>query len=204
MFLFPSRSLSGSGLPRSRVRAVTRRIVSGGVIGLATACALVATPASAVELDPDHSSQLLTPPSTQQRACTLDGFVIDQLPGGIGSPSDFEYEWEDVVFHSRVWETGPDPEGATVVDLTAKTIRGDKLADLTALRDFLTGYHEKDPDEWQLTPVQVGDYDGYLAEGQVFYFVSPGVAAEVSIDRTRFAENDLLKTAEGFHPEESD
>jgi hypothetical protein len=179
--------------------------VSGAVIGLvAVGMLLLATPASAAVLDPDSAARLYpTPPSTKQRACILDGFVIDHLPGGIGSPSDFEYEWDDIVFHSRVWETGPDPEGATVVDLTVKTIRGDKLTDLSELRDFLTEYHEKDPDEWQLTPAKIGQYDGYLAEGQVFYFISPGLAAEASIDRSRFSEKDLLKTAEGFHPDES-
>jgi len=187
---------------RSRASRATRRIVGGGLIGVASVTALVASPASAVGLDPQSGTHQ-APPSTQQRACILDGFVIDQLPGGIGSPSDFEYEWEDVAFHSRVWETGPDPEGATVVDLTVKTIRGDKLTDLSELRDFLTGYHEQDPDEWQLTPVTVGAYDGYLAEGQVFYFVSPGVAAEVSLDLSRFSEDDLLATAAGFHPEDS-
>lgn len=131
----------------------------------------------------------------------MDGFVIDHLPGGLGSPSDFEYEWEEVSFHSRVWETGPDPEGATKVDLTVKTIRGEKLIDLETLREFLIEYHEKDPDEWQLTAVQVGGYGGYAADDQVFYFISPGVAAEVSIDRSRFSAEDLLATAEGFHPE---
>lgn len=193
-----SRHSTPARTKRSRASRATRRIVGGGLIGLATVTGLVAAPASAVGLDPHQAS-----PSTQQRACTLDGFVIEQLPGGIGSPSDFEYEWEDVSFHSRVWETGPDPEGATVVDLTVKTVRGTKLTDLSELRDFLTGYHEQDPDEWELTPVTVGGYDGYLAADQVFYFVSPGVAAEVSIDRSRFSEDDLLTTAGGFHPEAS-
>ncbi|TDU91699.1 hypothetical protein EV138_5310 [Kribbella voronezhensis] len=187
---------------RSRASRVTRRIVGSGLIGAATVTAVVASPASAAGLDP-RSGVHQAPPSTQQRACTLDGFVIDRLPGGIGSPSDFEYEWEEVAFHSRVWETGPDPEGATVVDLTVKTIRGMKLTDLSELRDFLTEYHEQDPDEWKLTPVKVGEYDGYLATDHVFYFVSPGLAAEVSIDRSRFSEDDLLTTAAGFHPETS-
>ncbi|WP_246486590.1 hypothetical protein [Kribbella qitaiheensis] len=187
---------------RSRASRATRRIVGGGLIGVATVTGLVAAPAAAVGLDPRAGAHQVSP-STQQRACTLDGFVIEQLPGGIGSPSDFEYEWEDVSFHSRVWETGPDPEGATVVDLTVKTVRGTKLTDLSELRDFLTEYHEQDPAEWKLTPVTVGGYDGYLAADQVFYFVSPGVAAEVSIDRTRFSEDDLLTTAGGFHPEAS-
>jgi hypothetical protein len=133
----------------------------------------------------------------------LDGFAIDHLPGGIGTPSDFEYEWEDIVFHSRVWETGPDPEGATKVDLTVKTIRGDKVIDLETLRTFLTQYHEQDPETWELTAVDVAGYGGYRADDQVFFFISPGIAAEVSIDRTRFSQDDLLTTAMGFHPEDS-
>jgi len=133
----------------------------------------------------------------------LDGFVIEQLPGGIGSPSDFEYEWEDVVFHTRVWETGPDPDGATRVDLTVKTVRGEKLIDLESLRTFLTEYHEKDPETWGLTAVDVGGDGGHAAEDKVFFFISPGIAAEVSIDRTRFSEEDLMTTAAGFHPENS-
>ena len=184
-------------------RPVARRIVIGSAAAAAVA-GLMATPASAGSLDPQSSSGWhRTLPSTQQRTCTLDGFVIDHLPAGIGTPSDFEYEWEDVSFHSRVWETGPDPEGATKVDLTVKTIRGEKLIDLESLREFLTVYHEKDPDTWELTAKDIGGYGGYVAEDQAFYFISPGVAAEVSLDRTRFSSDDLLSTGAGFHPEPS-
>jgi len=184
----------------SHIALVTRRIVAGCALGLA-ALTTLATPASAA----GTASRVWfgQPPSTQQRTCTLDGFAIDQLPGGLGSPSDFEYEWEDVAFHSRVWETGPDPEGATKVDLTMKTIRGEQVIDLETLREFLTEYHEKDPAEWKLTPLRIGTYGGYAADGQAFFFVSPGVAAEVSIDRARYSQEDLLTTAAGFHPEDS-
>ncbi|GAA1601203.1 hypothetical protein GCM10009789_64320 [Kribbella sancticallisti] len=187
----------------SPIRPATRRIVIGGAAAaLLAPLALPAVPASAAGLDPQSSSGWhRTHPSTQQRTCTVDGFVIDHLPAGLGTPSDFEYEWEDVVFHSRVWETGPDPEGATVVDLTVKTIRGEKLIDLDSLRTFLTEYHEKDPSTWQLTARDIGGYGGYVAEDQAFYFISPGIAAEVSLDRARFTEEDLLATAAGFHPE---
>jgi hypothetical protein len=186
-------------------------VIGGAIAALAAPAALgalfpTAAAAGPAPLTPSghHRTPLSTqPPSTQQRACTLDGFVIDHLPGGLGTPSDFEYEWEDVVFHSRVWETGPDPEGATKVDLTVKTIRGEKLIDLETLRTFLTEYHEKDPDSWELTHVAVGGYGGYRTADQVFYFISPGLAAEVSIDRTRFIEDDLLTTAMGFHPEDT-
>ncbi|MFG1912622.1 hypothetical protein [Kribbella sp. NPDC048928] len=173
-----------------------RRIVTGSAVVLA-ALGLSAT-ADAAPASPTYSA---VSPSTEQKAGTLDGFVIENLPDGIGSPSDFEYEWEDVSFHSRVWETGPDPEGAFKVDLTVKTIRGDKITDLEALKDFLVEYEEKEPGSWQLTPVKVGGYDALFAGDEVFYFVEPGVAAEVTIDHERFTDEDVLDTAAGFRPE---
>ena len=184
---------------RSRFVPSTRRIVIGSAVILASFGAWTTTAtASSIEPRPGYC---VTPPSTEQRADTLDGFVIDSLPDGLGTPSDFEYEWEDVRFHSRVWETGPDPEGAYKVDLTAKTLRGEKLTDLEALKTFLIEYEEKDPDSWELRAVKVGEHDGLATGDEVFYFVSPGVAAEVSIDHERFTEEDLLNTATGFHPE---
>ncbi|MDX6279217.1 MAG: hypothetical protein QOH03_288 [Kribbellaceae bacterium] len=188
----------------SVIRPATRRIVIGGAITATALGTLLPTATAATPVAPaSPSGQHRTVPSTQQRACILDGFAIDHLPGGIGTPSDFEYEWEDVVFHSRVWETGPDPEGATKVDLTVKTIRGEKVIDLESLRTFLAEYHEQDPATWELTAIDVAGYGGYRADDQVFFFISPGIAAEVSIDRTRFTEDDLLTTAMGFHPEDT-
>ncbi|MFI6833992.1 hypothetical protein ACIBG5_43245 [Kribbella sp. NPDC050241] len=184
---------------RSRFVPSTRRIVIGSAVVLASFGAWTTTAtASSIEPRPGYC---VAPPSTEQRADILDGFVIENLPDGLGTPSDFEYEWEDVRFHSRVWETGPDPEGAYRVDLTAKTLRGEKLTDLEALKTFLIEYEEKDPDSWELHAVKVGEYDGLAAGDEVFYFVSPGVAAEVSIDHERFTDDDLLNTATGFHPE---
>ncbi|MFG1817377.1 hypothetical protein ACGFIF_26715 [Kribbella sp. NPDC049174] len=184
----------------SRVVPSTRRIVIGSAVVLASFGVWTTSPAAASGIEP-RSGYAVAPPSTEQRACTLDGFVIEHLPAGIGAPTDFEYEWEDVSFHSRVWETGPDPEGAYKVDLTVKTMRGEKLSDLEELKAFLAEYEEKDPETWDLRPVKVGEYDGLVADDEVFYFVSPGVAAEVSLDRERFSEQDLLDTATGFHPE---
>jgi hypothetical protein len=142
---------------------------------------------------------LALPGGPHAEASTLDGFTITHLPDGLGTPSDFEYEWEEVTFHSRVWETTTGD--ATTVDLSLKTIRGDRLADVESLRDFLTEYHEKDPATWDLTPARLGSYGGYTTDGQAFYFISPGLAAELTIDRTRFPQEALLATAEGFHPE---
>ncbi|MFI6677857.1 hypothetical protein [Kribbella sp. NPDC050470] len=183
----------------SRVVPQARRIVIGSAVVLAALGAWTTAPAAA-EPRPGY---VVAPPSTEQRADNLDGFVIEHLPAGVGTPTDFEYEWEDIRFHSRVWETGPDPEGAYKVDLTMKTLRGEKLTDLEALKAFLIEYEGKDPDTWELRAVKIGAYDGLIADGdEVFYFVAPGVAAEVSLDRGRFSEQDLLDTATGFRPED--
>ena len=187
-------SLRSRAVPSAR-RIVTASAVVAAAVGLSTT-----VPASATGFTPS-STYAATHPSTEQRAGTLDGFVIENLPDGLGTPSDFEYEWEDVSFHSRVWETGPDPEGAFKVDLTVKTLRGEKLTDLEALKSFLIEYEEKDPDTWKPTPVKVGGYDGLFAGDEVFYFIEPGVAAEVTIDHERFTDEDVLDTAAGFRPE---
>jgi hypothetical protein len=184
---------------RSRVVPSTRRIVIGSAVVLASLGAWTTSSAAASIVETPW--YVVAPPSIEQRACTLDGFRIEHLPDGIGTPTDFEYEWEDITFHSRVWETGPDPEGGYKVDLTVKTLRGEKLTDLEALKAFLAEYEEKDPESWELRAVKIGEYDGLAGDHEVFYFVSPGVAAEVSIDRGRFTDQDLFDTATGFHPE---
>lgn len=184
---------------RSRAVPSARRIVTGTAAVLAALGLSTTVPASATGFTPSSSAAIH--PSIEQRAGTLDGFVIENLPDGLGTPSDFEYEWEDVSFHSRVWETGPDAEGAFKVDLTVKTLRGERLTDLEAVKDFLVEYEEKEPGDWQLVPVKVGGYDGLLAGDEVFYFIEPGVAAEVTIDHERFTDEDLVDTAAGFHPE---
>jgi hypothetical protein len=187
---------------RTTVGPSAGRIVIGSAVVLAALGAWTTAPATATAAVPP-SDPSMTSPSTERRAGTLDGFVIENLPDGIGTPSDFEYEWEDVSFHSRVWETGPDPEGAFKVDLTVKTLRGEELTDLEALKTFLIEYEERDPDSWELTPVQVGGYDGLFAGDEVFYFIAPGVAAEVTIDHDRFTDEDVLDTAAGCHPEKT-
>ena len=184
---------------RSRAVPSARRIVTASAVVVAAVGLSTTIPASATGFTPS-STYAATHPSTEQRAGTLDGFVIENLPDGLGTPSDFEYEWEDVSFHSRVWETGPDPEGAFKVDLTVKTLRGERLTDLEAVKDFLVEYEENEPGDWQLEPVKVGGYDALFAGNEVFYFIEPGVAAEVTIDHERFTDEDVLDTAAGFHP----
>ena len=131
----------------------------------------------------------------------LDGFAITRLPAGLGPMvSDFDYEWEEVVHRSRVWERGPDDEGAYHVDLTVKVLRGERLRDLAALRDYLTEYHERDPDDWPLEKFQQrGSRPGYHDAVGAFWLEAPGVAVEVRVGE-RFTERDLMRTVQGIRP----
>jgi hypothetical protein len=181
--------------PEDQMPLVRRRLLAASTM---LAAGFVVTPAVA------SAAPLPEPPVAAdcwRTASMLDGFVVGHVPRGLGSlRTDFEYEWEEVVFHSRVWETGPDAEGHYRVDLTVKTLRGGGLTSLRAVRAFLTEYYEHDPEQWPLRRVKVGRYDGYRAGDQVFWFVSPGVAAAVTLDLDRFPESELSATARGFRP----
>jgi hypothetical protein len=131
-----------------------------------TGCAVVvaalgAGGATAVAQTATHTPSKLTTSAPQARAdcdiisptsgdhAWLDGFSIGSLPAGLGPQvSDFEYEWEDVRFTSRVWETGPDDDGAYRVDLHIAVLRGEVLTDAEAMHAFLAEYHERDPAVW--------------------------------------------------------
>lgn len=130
----------------------------------------------------------------------VDGFQIDHLPAGIGDlVTDFAYEWEEVAFKSRVWETGPDEHGAYRVDLTIKVLRGERLTGLAALRDYLVEYYEYDPADWELTEYDHNGDPGYLAADEAFWLVEPGVAVSVRI-ADHLTEADLLQTADSIRP----
>ncbi|GIJ21463.1 hypothetical protein Vlu01_20870 [Micromonospora lutea] len=114
------------------------------------------------------------------------------MPADVGDEvSDFDTEWEDVRFASRFWERQT-PDG-TRVDLRVHVLRGDRLTDLDALRDFLAGYHERDPAQWQLAEFPHGDGTGLIGDGQAFWLVEPGVAVSV-LTIPEFTES-LLPTA---------
>ncbi|MBO3750791.1 hypothetical protein J5X84_32345 [Streptosporangiaceae bacterium NEAU-GS5] len=128
----------------------------------------------------------------------LDGFEIGHVPGGVGATvSDFSYEWEDVAFASRVWEHAT-PDGGHAVDLTVIVLRGDRLTDADALRDFLAAYHECDPATWR--PTQIGNWPGFMSDNQLFWLVQPGVAVDVRADPGRFRIHDLLAAATSIRP----
>lgn len=134
------------------------------------------------------------------RGGRLDNFAIDRLPAGVGEQvSDFSYEWEKVAFTSRVWESGPDDDGAYNVDASVKILRGDRLADLPALLDYLALYHERDAETWELAEFAHPDGTGYYGAGEAFWLVEPGVAVSVRVDTEQFSNPDLMLTVFGVH-----
>jgi hypothetical protein len=170
-----------------------RCLIALGVTAAVTALwSLNPEPAGA---GPDSAAASATGPTT------LDGFTLQYLPDGLGpSISDFDYEWEEVAFHSRVWERGPDAEGNHSVDLQVGVLRGDRLTDPEALRDFLAEYLEQDPQEWELRPYARGEYRGFVAPGRVFFLVQPGVAVQASADGSVVDSTELLAIADGVEP----
>ncbi|MEU4780711.1 hypothetical protein [Micromonospora sp. NPDC023633] len=124
----------------------------------------------------------------------LDGFHIRQVPGDIGTEvSDFASEWDDVRFATRVWERQTD-DGYRV-DLRVHVMRGERLTDLATLRDFLTEYHERDPDDWPLTDFMHGDSAGLRDDSQAFWLAEPGVAVNVVVATGPADGGQLLATA---------
>lgn len=167
-------------------------VVIGAAVAATALCAISPGPAGA---GPD-------PGPDPAATTTLDGFRLGHLPDGLGAMvSDFDYEWDDVSFRTRVWERGPDAEGGYHVDLLAAVLRGDRLTDPDALRDFLAEYLERDPKQWALQPYERDAYHGYADTGRVFFLVRPGVAVQVAADEGGVVSQDeLIATADGVEP----
>ncbi|MFE0593555.1 hypothetical protein [Micromonospora echinospora] len=129
----------------------------------------------------------------------LDGFRIGHVPDGVGDlVSDFATEWEDVRFASRVWERET-AEGARV-DLRVHVLRGERLATLVDLRDFLAGYHERPADDPTRNEFQHGDARGLIGATEAFWLVEPGVGVDVIVDAELADEAVLLSIVGNVRP----
>ncbi|MEU6860927.1 hypothetical protein AB0B28_18880 [Glycomyces sp. NPDC046736] len=104
----------------------------------------------------------------------IDGLAVGHLPDRLGAASDFEFEWGEIKFKQRVWETEVEP-GSWRVDLQIQTLRGSSLTDLDALRAFLVEYHERG-DDWAPDPFGT---DGLASAKEVARLIAPGLAVEV-------------------------
>jgi hypothetical protein len=75
-------------------------------------------------------------------------------------------------------------------------MRGARLADLPAVRDFLTEYHERSPD-WELTEFDNNGSTALHGETEAFWTPSRGVAVEVRDAFGLVGQDELLATARG-------
>ncbi|MCT2278476.1 hypothetical protein M3G91_12695 [Micromonospora chalcea] len=108
----------------------------------------------------------------------LDGFSIGYLPAGTGEAvSDFATEWEDVRFVTRVWERQVD--GGYRVDLRVHVLRGERLTDLDAVREFLAEYHERAAAAGNFVEFTHPDGPGLIGDAEAFWLTEPGVAVNV-------------------------
>ncbi|MFD7368561.1 hypothetical protein ACFV4I_20065 [Nocardiopsis alba] len=139
------------------------------------------------------------------RGGPLDGFTITHLPETVGpqaSPSDFSYEWEDVVFTTRAWEQAKEGGGFQVV-LQVLVMRGEGLTDLASVRSFLAHYHERDPDSWDLADFDRDDTSGLYGAAEAFWVPEKGVAVEVRDTSGLLGTDEMLAIARGITPGEN-
>lgn len=184
-----------------------RRVICG--LALAATAALGAplltgTPAGAATpdisaVDTAASDASVGATSVSAPAAELDGFAISWLPPGLGTASDFAYEWDDVQFHSRVWETGPDSSGGYHEDLAVDILRGDGLTSAPQLYRWLKDYEDRE--QWRFVPFTFRGRPGYLGADEAFWLVRPGVAVMMRINRDEYGLGQLLRVADGIHPE---
>ncbi|MBB5787308.1 hypothetical protein [Jiangella mangrovi] len=126
----------------------------------------------------------------------LDGFALRWVPPGIGPlVTDFAYEWDDVGFRSRVWESGPYPDESYRVDLQVTVMRSPSFTDAAALRGFLAEYLERDPAAWATEPFDHPDGPGFTGAGELFWLAAPGVAVRVFGGGEQVDQRDLARTA---------
>jgi hypothetical protein len=149
--------------------------VLGAVVGL-TLLAMLVGPARA-EAGPGTS---------------IGGIRFDYLPGGLGQASDFTYEYDDVTFTARVWES-PDAGGGSRVDADLEVLSGARLANGSALHDWFVAYQARPPAEAHDVPVRVHSRPGWLARDQLFWLVRPGLAVSVTVDGTRWSTSEVMR-----------
>jgi hypothetical protein len=124
----------------------------------------------------------------------VDGVQFGYLPTGLGDSTDFAYEYDDVAFASRVWESGSDATGWQV-DLKVDVMRGVGLRTGQALHDWFVEYQDRPPAEVRYVRVRIHDHPGWACRDQVFWLVRPGLAVSVRVDATRWTRAEALRIA---------
>jgi hypothetical protein len=134
------------------------------------------------------------PDAAAQPRPVLDGLHLGYLPRGLGTSTDFDYEFDEVRFAARVWESGSDSTGWRV-DLHVSVLRGTRLTASRALHDWFIGYEDRPPGEARYVPVRVRGRPGWVARDAVFWLLRPGLAVAVRLDRARWSHRELMRVA---------
>ena len=126
---------------------------------------------------------------------TVGGVQFGYLPDGLGQASDFNYEYDDVTFVARVWESQV-PDGWRV-DADLDAMSGARLTTGQALHDWFIAYEDRPPAEARYVPVRVHSHPGWISRDQLFWLVRPGLAVSVQLDASRWSMADVVRTAWG-------
>jgi len=124
---------------------------------------------------------------------TFGGVQFGYLPDGLGQASDFNYEYDDVTFVARVWESSV-PDGWRV-DADLDVMTGARLTTGAALHDWFIAYEDRPPAEARYLPVRVHGHPGWLSRDQLFWLVRPGLAVSVQLDASRWNAAEVVRTA---------
>lgn len=139
-------------------------------------------------------SALLSAPSASAAPTSVGGLTVGWLPAGLGQASDFEYDYDDVRFASRDWETGNDTDGWRV-DLHITVMRGESLTSPGTFHDWFVGYQDRPADEARYLPILLKGHRAWLGRDQVFWLVRPGLAVSVTVDPQRYSTATVWRIA---------
>jgi hypothetical protein len=139
---------------------------------------------------------LVAPSGAAATAPVLDGVQLRYLPAGLGTTTDFAYEYDDVSFVARVWESGSDADGWRV-DLDVDVMRGATLSDPAELRDWFIAYEDRPPADARYRAIRVHGHRGWMSRDEIFWLMRPGLAIAVQLDRSRWSAGQLSRTAWG-------
>lgn len=133
------------------------------------------------------------PPAGARGSTVLDGVRVGHLPNGLGTSSDFTYEYDEVAFVSRVWESQT-TEGWQV-DLSVDVLRSPRLTDGQTLHDWIIDYEDRPAGEADYVPTSVHHRPAWVNHDEIFWLLRPGLAMSVRLDTARWPHAELATIA---------
>jgi hypothetical protein len=159
---------------------------------LLVACATVATGATGAPAATAAPAAAPAPPTV------IGAMSFGYLPAGLGAATDFSYDYDEVDFAARVWESRS-PTGGWRVDLDLDVMIGPRLSSGRALHDWFIDYEQRDPTP-RYRRVSVHGRPGWLCRDQIFWLVRPGLAVSAQLDAGRWPRGELRRLARAARP----